>query len=192
MVLEVAHYWTMVKRTDPRARALADRHYSRKVVGAKEFCPPGNNIVLIVPSSSGAAALWVSHRPDPNANLATPRMDGFDYWDNPYFRNESDLQASSLIREALAITLYLWGMPLKDGFHSFTDPKQVKAIMRRGEAIYGYCFYKAGFCLYPQRTKSRHLLRFVMSAEALREIPPLAPLVEQLRLFSTGGLSNDA
>lgn len=176
-------YWKLVGRTDSRARTLADRHYSRKRPGAVEFCPPGNNIVLLGLNND---ALWVSHRPDPSANLATPRMDGFEYWDNPYFRNESSGRASEMIREAIAITLWIWA-PLSelipsDGFHSFVDSRYVKPTIRRGQPVYGYCFQKAGFELCDKRTKSRNLLRYILPASHLRQIRPLEPMSEQLRL----------
>lgn len=177
-------YWMIVGRTDNRARTLADRHYSRKAIGAVEFCPPGNNIVLI---GLNGDALWVSHRPDPNANLTRPRADGFEYWDNPYFRNESGNEsgrlASDLIREAIAITLWYWRDLPRDGFHSFVDPRKVKPMMRRGRPMYGYCFERAGFELYPERTKERNLLRFVLPIERLHQIEPMEPQREQMKLF---------
>lgn len=169
-------HWFVVGRTDSRARALADRHYSRKNPGAIEFCPPGHNIVLIVPSATGAAALWVSHRPAPNANLAMPRADGMEYWDNPYFRNESTIQSSLLIREAIAVTRWLWrdNIPAH-GFHSFVDAKQVDGVKVRGKLIHGFVFMKAGFELYPERTKSRGLLRWVLPLDKLMGTTPLKP-----------------
>jgi len=176
-------YWKIVTRSDGRARALADKHYSRQNPGAFEFCPPGNNIVLIGQNDD---ALWVSHRPDPRAQLRIPRMDGFDYWDNPYFRNESGLLASAMIREALGITLWCWGtsyLPLH-GFHSFVDPRKVKPTMRRGRPVFGYCFEKAGFSLSPILTKERKLLRYIISLDKLRAITPIEPEREQLRLFA--------
>lgn len=179
-------HWHIVGRTDNRARTLADRHYSRKKPGATEFCPPGNNIVLIIPDETGqyAKALWCSHRPDPRANLAKPRQDGFDYWDNPYFRNECNIQSSNLILEAIAITRYVWTdefLP-HDGFHSFVDPKHVKPIKRRSELFYGYCFHCAGFRAWEKRT-SRKLIRYVLPLDELLRIEPLAPSREQLEMF---------
>lgn len=175
-------YWKQVSKVDGRARALADRHYSRQSVGAIEFCPPGNSIVLL---GFNDDALWVSHRPDPRAMLAKPRADGFEYWDNPYFRNESKHRASDMIREAIAITLWHWGDLLPpDGFHSFVNPKKVKPTIRRGVAIYGWVFEKAGFSLYPEPTKERGLLRYIMTTEQLRQIEPIEPEREQLRLFA--------
>lgn len=180
-----ARNWIHVTKTDVRARLLADRHYSRQTIGAAEICPPGNSIVLIIPDGAAAAALWVSHRPDPKAALLKRRADGFDYFDNPYFRNESGVQSSTLIREALAITRYLWqDYDPPDGFHTFVNPRKVKPIIRRGEPYWGYCFLKAGFTLWPERTKSRDLLRFVMPLEQLLSIEPIAPRYEQMRLLA--------
>lgn len=173
-------YWKHVHHLDTRARLLADRHYSRQHPGAKEIAPPGNKIVLLGLNDD---ALWVSHRPDPRANLAVPRADGFLYWNNPYFRNESDQRASDLIIEALAITLFVWGLDVPvDGFHSFIDPRKVKPTMRRGVPTWGYSYIKAGF-VYHSNTKSRDLMRFVLSREQLLAIEPVKPVYEQQLLF---------
>ena len=183
-------HWHLVGRSDLRAQLLADRHYSRKHPGDPQFCPPGHSIVLIIPRGAAAAALWVSHRPAPGA-LETPRADGFDYWDNPFFRNESGLRSSDLILEALAITCYFWRDHLPpDGFHSFVDETQVQGVKVRGEVVHGFCFFKAGFELAPERTKERHLLRWIMPLERLTSLTPLAPnwytQNEQLPLFAAG------
>lgn len=165
-------YWKIVKKTDTRARALADRHYSRQTIGATEFCPPGNSIVLLGLHDD---ALWVSHRPDPAAALEQRRADGFDYYDNPYFRNESDQRASTLIKQALAVTMYLWRdyWP-PDGFHSFVNPRKVKPQY----GVYGWVFKRAGFELWPDVTKERQLLRYVYSLEKMRRVEPQSPMIE--------------
>lgn len=169
-------YWKLVPRTDPRARALADRHYSRKTPGATEFCPPGHNIVLLGLNDD---ALWVSHRPAPGA-LEQPRADGMDYYDNPYFRSESGLRASTLIRQALAVTMYLWRdyQPV-DGFHTFVNPLKCQPVY----GIHGWVFKRSGFRLWPERTKSRKLLRWVYSLEKLSQIQPQAPLLDMGPMF---------
>lgn len=182
-------YWYLVKRTDVRARLLADKHYSRHTIGHQEFCAPGNNIVLIVPSSdrSAAAALWVSQRPDPKANLDKPRADGFDYWHNGLFRNESGIRSSDLILEAIAITKWFWGDLLPEhGLHSFVDDRKVQGVKVRGETIHGYCFMKAGFRLSPGRTKERRLLRWIFSKQQIESLATAPPCHEQKMLFSIG------
>lgn len=179
-------YWKLVARNDVRARLLADRHYSRKKPGTVEFCPPGNSIVLLGLNND---ALWVSHRPDPKANLAKPRQDGFDYYDNPYFRNESSQRASELILQALAITRYLWRDYLPEhGFHTFVDSRKVKPIPVHGKLVYGWVFQKAGFVLSPELTKSRKLLRYVMELDVFMAIQPLEPCVEQMDMFRSVAL----
>jgi len=173
-------YWKLVSRTDTRARLLADRHYSRKSPGHPEFCPPGDNIVLLGLHND---ALWVSHRPHPGA-LETPRADGLDYWDNPYFRNESDHLASDLIVQALGITIQIWGEPFaSDGFHSFISTKHVRPTKRRGKNIWGYVYILAGFEPYPTLTKSRGLIRMILSPVQMAEIEPASPVFEQGQLF---------
>ncbi len=177
-------YWYKVHKLDNRARLLADEHYSRQTKGHREFCAPGNNIVLIVPSADGlaAAALWVSQRPDPSANLAKPRADGFDYWHNGLFRNESAIRSSELILEAIAITKYFWDDLLPaDGFHSFVDERKVDGVKVRGETVHGFCFMKAGFHLAPQRTKERGLLRWIFSKQQIEALAAAPPLYEQQR-----------
>jgi hypothetical protein len=175
-------YWKLVGRNDVRARILADRHYSRQSIGSPHFTPPGNAIVLLGLDDD---ALWVSHRPDPKANLAVPRADGFSYWDNPYFRNESGNLASDMIKEAIAITLWLWPGDLPtDGFHSFVDSRMVKPTIRRGRPVYGYCFQKAGFYLWPDLTKDRKLHRYVLPLSALQAIEAIEPRREQLQLLT--------
>ncbi len=177
-------YWKLVGLTDVRARLLADRHYSRQNPGTPCFTPPGNNIILLGLNDD---ALWVSHRPDPKAGKEVAyRRDGFDYWDNPYFRNESGLLASDLILDALAITLHIWGADTlpPDGFHTFVNPEKVKPTKVHGELVYGFCFGEAQFDLHPDRTKERNLLRYIFPSRRLRWLEPLQPNREQLRMFA--------
>lgn len=187
-------FWKIVGKWDVRARLLADRHYSRQSPGAVMFTPPGHNIVLLGINDD---ALWVSHRIAPGAVAAgVKRQDGFAYWDNPYFRNESGNRASDMILEALAITLWAWGaasLP-PDGFHSFVDPKRVKGVKRRKKkehpddkkykVVYGWVFEEAGFEEHDERTKERDLIRWIMTSEKLRRIEPIEPIKEQHRLFA--------
>lgn len=177
--------WFIVKKADVRARILADKHYSRQSVGHPQFCAPGNNIVLIIPIGATAGALWVSHRPDPSANLNKFRADGFEYWHNGLFRNETNIRSSELILKAIAITKYFWGdmLPLH-GFHSFVDDRKVRGVPVRGKTIHGFSFMKAGFVLSPIRTKNRNLLRWIFSKRKIESLPAAAPLYEQLELFA--------
>lgn len=182
-------YWYHVSHVDNRARLLADDHYSRQTPGAVEFTPPGNKIVLIVPHANPLRrplALWASQRPAPSSGIG--RADGFDYWHNAIFRNESDLRASDLIIEAMQITKHFWPTLPADGFHTFVDPEKVRGVKVRGELVKGFCFMKAGFELHPDRTKRRGLLRWIYSAQQLARLEPLKPQTfyedtQQLELF---------
>lgn len=49
--------WHISWRADPRAVAIADRHYNRQAIGAPQFVPPGRCLVLL---SAHADALWVT------------------------------------------------------------------------------------------------------------------------------------
>lgn len=182
-------HWYKVSHTDRRARLLADRHYSRQTPGATEFCPPGNKVVLIIPSACAAAAVWASQRPAPSTGIG--RADGFNYWNNVIFRNETDIRSSDLILEALAITKYYWSdnMPA-DGFHTFVDPRKVRGVKVRGKKVHGFSFMKAGFELYPEITKSRKLLRWIYNREQLEALEPVMPLFEQMNFFSEIGLAS--
>lgn len=181
-------HWYIVSRVDARARFLADGHYNRQHIGALHFVGPGNAIVLIIPNGTGgASAVWASNRRVIGAGYEI-REDGFNYWNNSLFRNElpktSNIKASDLIREAVAITIGIWGKPFSpDGFHTFVDPKYVKPTMVRGEEMYGFSYWKAGFDLHPERTKINKLWRWILSTEKMDEIQPIEPNYEQLRLF---------
>lgn len=56
MLLPADGYWRKVPRTDPRARALADRHYSRQTVGARDFMASGRVLVMLTHCTN---AVWV-------------------------------------------------------------------------------------------------------------------------------------
>lgn len=180
--------WYQVSHVDNRARWLADDHYSRQTPGAVEFTPPGNKVVLIVPHPDNPLrrplAVWASQRPDPISGIG--RSDGFDYWNNVIFRNESDLRSSDLIIQALAATKHVWNDVLPaDGFHTFVDPAKV-----RGELVHGFCFMKAGFELHPESTKRRQLLRWIYSADKLAQLSAQEPQTfedkaVQMALFET-------
>lgn len=139
--------WERSWRADPRGRELADRHYNRRAIGAVDFVPPGQCVVLLTPR---ADALWVTSWQLPQ--YTTHAWPGA--WNNSTFRNESTLQASALILEAIAATRYVFGDPPAAGLVSFVDPCEVPAVRRRRhrcavgcleKVVIGYCFEMAGF-----------------------------------------------
>jgi hypothetical protein len=175
-----AQYWQRIDHTDPRALAIADRHYSRKSPGTIEFIPAGHKIVLMsfLPDTT-PAALWASHRPAPTAGLARPRFDGLDVWDCSLFRIEHrTVLASVLIQEAVAITRGLWDDILpRDGFYTTVNPRHIQPIKVHGRDVWGYCYIKAGWQALPERTKVRHLIQLQLPLSNLEAIEPLAVAV---------------
>jgi hypothetical protein len=127
--------WALSHRFDREALPLADRHYNRRKVGSPQFVPPGRCIVL-----RQTNALWVTSWPF--AQYVRHAWPGA--WVNSLFRSEGAGTASELIREAIAITRSIW-QPPELGIVTFVSPKHVKPTMRRGEAIYGYGYLRAGF-----------------------------------------------
>lgn len=126
--------WFRTWRADPVARALADRHYSRKTPGATQFSPPGRNLTLRTFSGD---AVWVTSWPLPEY------VDhGWgDCWTCTLFRNESPLLSSLLIFEAMAATAHAFGEECPPGgFLTFVD-----AGMVRRKRDPGRCFRCAGF-----------------------------------------------
>jgi hypothetical protein len=128
--------WRVARRNDPRAAALADRHYSRKTVGHAQFTPPGRCLVLL---TAHAQAVWVSSWPYPE--YATHSFMQEDAWLCTLFRNEApDLYRSSdLIRQAVAATRWQWTPPTA-GMITFVDTMKV-----RRKRDWGRCFRKAGW-----------------------------------------------
>ena len=77
--------WYVTTKFDGDAASLADRHYPRRKVGARQFMPPGQTLVLVTADS---LAVFGWHRPDPAAGVK--RLDGLDGWCCSIFRNERE------------------------------------------------------------------------------------------------------
>lgn len=128
--------WSLSHRFDRDALPLADRHYNRQKVGSPQFVPPGSCCVF-----KADGALWVTSWPQ--ARYVRHRWPGA--WVNSLFRRERGPDASQLILEAIAATRWFYGGTPGAGMVSFVDPRKVKPTYRRGQAVYGYCYLKAGF-----------------------------------------------
>jgi len=128
-------YWQRVRRTDPRARRLADRHYSRQTPGAAEFMASGRTLVLLA-ELSGAFAVWGAiENLDPVGNRR---------WRCSIFRNETLILSSALIEEATERTYAFWlrhysGLPSVP-LTTEVDPERV---LRKRDP--GRCFRRAGW-----------------------------------------------
>lgn len=142
--------WRVVTASDARARALADRHYNRKTIGARTVGPPGARLILVAETGP---ALWITHYPRPD--LA---MDGIDALRCSSFRNEGAGLSSELIVEAMVVTARAWPeLDPPGGWLTFVDRSKVLA---GGEP--GYCFVRAGWWRdrsYEPGPWARHLVR---------------------------------
>lgn len=127
--------WQLSHRADPRAAALADRHYSRQKIGSPQFVPPGRCVVLYAATATGQA-YWVTSWPF--AEYVRHAWAGA--WMCSAFRNEGAGLSSNLIREAVAATRYAYGEPPALGMVTFVDAAKVQRSERPG-----WCFRKAGF-----------------------------------------------
>jgi hypothetical protein len=162
--------WTLSYRADPFARRIADRHYSRQSIGAAQFVPPGRCVVLTAEQPCGQA-YWVTSWPF--AEFTKHKWAGA--WVCSAFRNEGASVASSMIREALAATRFVFGDPPPMGLVTFVRPSKVQHKRQPGR-----CFLLAGG-KYIGRTK-RGLLAIGFSPDV---IPPAAsPLGVRADLFA--------
>ena len=151
--------WMKVKRTDPRAIALADGHYSRIKYGkqGKQGKQLGRNCRTLVFITPDELACWVVVWPDPRFAFHGKG----DAWEcSLYHRSSASPHlASDLIFDAVEETAKWWGAPPSGGYITTVDPAEVKSRNP------GYCFICAGW----QRdgTSSRGLLWFRLPRPAI-------------------------
>lgn len=146
--------WLITDKGDPDARRLVDGegltddagepvgpHYSRRKwgnAGKVAWTRSGQNLPFV---TADGLAVWNVHRPDPSAvarGLAA-RLDHRDAWECTMFRNLGAVLSSTLIREAVLLTVALWGPLPKDGLLTYVDPEEVRS------GLPGYCFRRAGW-----------------------------------------------
>lgn len=134
--------WWLSHRAERRARALADRHYSRQKIGAAGFVPPGRCLVLVTQQPTDA--YWVTSYP--YAEYVRHEWAGALICSA--YRSEGSHLSSEAIREAVACTLWRWAAPPL-GMVTFVDPSKIAGFIRRtpgGPVLeWGYSFQKAGF-----------------------------------------------
>jgi hypothetical protein len=114
--------WIVVKSSDPRARALRDRHYSTARPGGRTVGPPGRRLVLV---TADGLALWVTHWP--RADLV---LDGIDALRCTVFRNEGPELSSALIREAMGISEGIFGRA-PAGWITYVWPARIASSLPR-------------------------------------------------------------
>jgi hypothetical protein len=130
--------WMVRNRFDAAAASLADRHYSREVVGSPQVGGPGFILVLVSPCERAA---WISKRNSPDTKAARVIADGLNAYRCTMFRNEGAGLASELIVSAMEITEELWGPPPADGWATYVDKTKIAS------ANPGFCFKQAGWTL---------------------------------------------
>ena len=167
--------WYLSNRANPAAAKLADRHYSRQKPGTSQFVSPGRCVVLL---TKDCDALWVSSWPK------FVRHQWHGAWNCAIFRNESKFLSSILIRQAIAATQYLWGLPPSEGMITFVNTEKIKpkSPWNKNQFPWGRCFQKAGF--KPAKpnpwTKSG---KFVLELPYDKFPTPQPPIDAQLCLF---------
>jgi hypothetical protein len=156
--------WHLSNRADPAARVLADRHYNRQKVGARQFVPPGSCLVLL---SDDARAIWITSWPF--AKFVKHAWAGA--WICSAFRSEGAGRASDLIVDAVAATRAHYGEPVPElGMVTFIDRDEVRPTMVRGRRTWGWTWTRVGFVQVGETVGG--LLVFQLLPDAM---PPAAP-----------------
>ena len=122
--------------------ALADRHYSRRTPGARQFCYSGRKIVL---RDSAGLVLFVWMFPD-----HALRSDSQIGYDCAIFRNESARRSSDIILEAELFAVNRWG---PNRGYTFVDPKKIRSTNP------GCCFKAAGWEFAGLTQSGKHILQ---------------------------------
>lgn len=159
--------WHQSHRCDPFSRDIADRHYNRQSIGAKNFMPPGRCAVFKARTETGIAFWGTSW---PFAEYVRHAWAGA--WVCSAFRNEGAGVASEMISQAVSATRAKYGDAPELGMITFLDQKKVKPTMVRGRETWGRTWEIAGFQLVG-KTKGG-LLAFQLLPENMP--PPIAAL----------------
>ena len=127
-------------KADAEMAMLFDRHYSRRKVGARQFMPPGETLVLR--NAEGTILFgWLRN--------TIERMDHQEGVNCTVFRNESARQSSDVILEAERLAYERWGAMR---LFTYVNPTKVAS------ANPGYCFKKAGWQFVKRSPDGKHLL----------------------------------
>jgi hypothetical protein len=168
----------LVDKGDSRARALADRHYSRQTPGHPMFTRPGYNMVLLAFGPRGHAA-WVWFRPKWESGIkGTERKDGLHAVECTLFRNESGLLSSMLIREACHVLLTWDKLTVEwpDGTITGIRSDATERCRSRNSAP-GACYLHAGWEPFEHNRSDRADVwlklardKFVVSQQPIRDL----------------------
>jgi hypothetical protein len=128
MLLPFSEGLVRTNHFDAEMSFLADRHYSRRTVGARQFLYSGRKLVLR--NSEGTVLfgwLWCDE---------DKRMDAQLGYNCAIFRNESPRKSSEIILEAERMALDKWG---PNRMFTYVDPAKILSSNP------GYCFKLAGW-----------------------------------------------
>jgi hypothetical protein len=141
---------------DGEMSLLADRHYSRRTVGARQFCYSGRKLVL---RNTAGTVLFAWVWPDPKY-----RMDKLDGFHCMIFRNESSRLSSEIILEAESWAVRHWGLqPVFTRFYTYVDPRKIRSVNP------GACFIKAGWKRIGTSKTGKVLLEKAVRNDLLQE-----------------------
>ncbi len=128
MILPFTDSLIRTKKFDPEMAAIADRHYSRRTVGDRQFLPPGKTICIR--DHEGTLLFgW-------NWQLPERRADRQAGYYCSIFRNESRRRSSDVILECEEIAREKWG---RNRMFTYVDASKVQSRNP------GYCFKCAGW-----------------------------------------------
>jgi hypothetical protein len=162
--------WTVVSTYDARARALADRHYPRQSVGALQFMPPGERLVLL---THDGRAVW---------GVVLNRYAGVWRWRVSIFRNEGDELSSSLVHHATAHT-FAWWRSHYGALPSVALTTEIDPARVRRKRDPGRCFRRAGWDYVRTVTRAKRVdthIVFAAPGEAERLKRGVVALVPQM------------
>lgn len=139
----VAGHWLPAKDGDVRGMAMFKRHYSfreyrdhrRRVL----FVGPGEKMVLLT-EQCDAMFVWrkfIDDSGETGVNCAV-------------FRNESDVLASDMVREADELAFAKWP---GERHYTYVDPRKIQRTRQPGR-----CFYKAGWHFVRALKDGKHVL----------------------------------
>jgi len=141
MFLPFSNSLIVTTHFDGEMSMLADRHYSRRTVGARQFMYSGRKIVIR--NTEGTVLFgWLWADDD-------KRMDGQTGYGCSIFRNESARLSSDIILECERIALGKWG---PNRMYTYVNPGKILSVNP------GSCFKQAGWKFLRRAKDGKHLL----------------------------------
>jgi hypothetical protein len=141
MILPFSDALLVTTHFDPEMAALADRHYSRRKIGARQFLVSGRKIVIR--NREGTLLFgWVWCY----EYLRWDQQSGFCC---AIFRNESERRSSDVILECEQMAFDRWG---PNRVFTYVDPSKIQSPNP------GYAFKCAGWTFVKRTRDGKHLL----------------------------------